>query len=194
MRKRFIGFILAVLLSWGAIAYAHEHRHVGPYEITFGWRVEPAFAGQSNGPEVFVMLVGEKEGEHSHEGESGDAHEHSEEMHSDESEAQPVTDAELQVEVSFGPQSMTVPLRPAWGEPGRYIADITPTLPGDYTFRVFGTIGDVEIDEVFSSADGQFSTVEPATDVQFPLPQPDLFDLLARIEALEAEIAALKGE
>lgn len=193
MRKVLLFIIAALFLSLGLITVsAHEHRHVGPYEITFGWRFEPAFAGERNGPEVFIMFVGE-EASHSH-GSEGHSEETTEEHQHDEGKATPVTDAELQVEVRFGPQSMTVPMRPAWGEPGHYIADITPTLPGDYTFRVFGTIGDMEIDEVFSSADGEFSTVEPATDVQFPLPHPDLFELLARIEALEAEIAALKGE
>jgi hypothetical protein len=88
---------------------------------------------------------------------------------------------------------MTLRLEPDSDEPGRYIAALIPTLPGDYTFRVFGTINDVEVDETFSSADGQFAGVEPAGDILFPA-QPSTADLLTRIEALEAELAELQGE
>jgi hypothetical protein len=84
-------------------------------------------------------------------------------------------------------------LRPAFGETGHYIADIIPSRPGDYSFRVFGTIGDVEIDEVFASADGSFSSVEPASDVTFPDEIPSVLELLQRIAELEAEIEALKA-
>jgi len=45
---------------------------------------------------------------------------------------------------------------------------LTPTRPGDYTFHVFGIIEGFEIDETLSAADGQFSTVEPMEDIQFP--------------------------
>jgi hypothetical protein len=66
-----------------------------------------------------------------------------------------------------------------------------PMLPGDYSFHLTGTIGDTEVDEVFTSADGQFSSIEPPTDVMFPaLPIVDN----ARIEALEARIADLEAQ
>jgi hypothetical protein len=41
-------------------------------------------------------------------------------------------------------------------------------MPGDYTFRIFGTIEGTEIDETFSAADGQFSSINPIEDIQFP--------------------------
>lgn len=182
MAKRF--FLLTVLLLaflTGALL-AHEGREVGEYELSFGWRNEPAYVGFPNGPQVFISL-------HSREHDESESADH----HDDEN---PLAEIEvaLQVEVTFGPASRILDLRPAYGEVGHFIADLTPTRPGDYTFRVFGTIGDVEVNETFSSADGEFSSVEPVDAIQFPEPDPTLAELLARIEALEAEIAALKGE
>jgi hypothetical protein len=51
---------------------------------------------------------------------------------------------------------------------GSYTADLIPTQPGDYSFQLTGTIGNVTVDETFSSADGEFSTVEPIADIMFP--------------------------
>jgi len=161
-----------VLVSTPGAALAHEHRTVGDYEITFGWRVEPAVAGILNGPELYIASA-----------EEGVTVE----------ELLQAVEVTLQVEVSFGPASRTLELRPAFGETGHYIADLIPTRPGDYTFHVTGTIGDTAIDETFTSADGYFSSVEPASDLQFPEPQPDVSELLQRIEALETEVEALRS-
>jgi hypothetical protein len=147
---------------------AHEGREVGEYVLSFGWREEPAYAGMMNGPEVFISLHDAGEGE----------------AFSQDVEVQ------LQTEVTFGDQSLTIPLRPAFETSGHYIADLVPTLPGDYTFRVFGTIGDTEVDETFSSADGEFSTVEPAGDILFPA----VDNVDTRIAALEEKIAALEAK
>jgi len=157
--------------------FAHEGREVGEWELHFGWRVEPAYAGMMNGPEVFIALHGE------HEEEEADEHEETMDMST--------VEVNLQAEVTFGDQTTTVTFRPAWGETGHYIAELMPMLPGDYSFHLTGTIGDTEVDEVFTSADGQFSSIEPPTDVMFPaLPIVDN----ARIEALEARIADLEAQ
>ena len=308
--------MVILLLSMVLPTTAHEGRHVGEFEIEFGWQQEPAYAGQMNGPEISItvsaghdhgdetaaeegtleisgetgipeitlnvsaadeggllveyavenftfstmnangphvegeghahilvdggvaaMVFGDPvrlpdiapgeheialqlnansheiltldgqplttsvmvtvEGDHEHGAEAA-GHEHeegndegavevgAEHMHSEE--MTPVIEADLQVEVTFGPESVTLRLQPVSDEPGRYTAALIPTLPGDYTFRLFGTINGVEIDEIFSSADGQFASVEPAGDILFPA-QPSTADLLARIEALEAELA-----
>jgi hypothetical protein len=177
MKLRLFGLVLLVLALSAIPALAHEGREVGEYALVFGWRVEPALAGLPNGPEVSISMRHEDE----HDG-------HEEAFPADI----PVS---LQAEVTFGSESRTLTLNPAWGETGHYIADLIPTLPGDYTFRIFGTIGDTAVDESFSSADGQFSSVEPATDVMFP--QAGIVDvaaLLARIEALEARLAALESQ
>lgn len=163
--------ILLSLLSLTAPAAAHEGREVGEYVIVFGWRVEPALAGQLNGPELYIT-------------------------HHDSDEPVEGAEATLQLEVSMGDQSMIVPLRAAWQEPGHYIGDLIPTRPGDYSFRLTGTIGETSIDEVFTSADGEFSTVEPASDVMFPQisSETSLSDLKAQIAELQTQLAALQAK
>ena len=171
--------LLLLALVFGTVM-AHEGRELGEYELVFGWRNEPALVGYPNGPELFIRLHEAEETEHT----EGEEHE------------DPIADLEvsLQVEVTFGPATRTLELRPAFGETGHYIADLIPTRPGDYSFRVFGMIGDVEVDEVFSSADGSFSSVEPASDITFPDEVPSFVELLERIAELEAQIEALQGE
>lgn len=190
---RVIVLLVLALVLMVAPTLAHEHRQVGDFELTFGWRVEPAYAGMMNGPEISLALASEGHGETSsgHGEEEGD-HEEGEEHGHDEAAIDFATlEVNLQAEVSFGDQTTTVIFRAVRDEPGHYIADLLPTLPGDYTFHVTGTIGDLAVDEIFSSADGNFSTIEPPTDVMFPaIPAVDN----ARIEALEARIAELEAK
>lgn len=160
---RLVVLVLALLLAIVVPAAAHEGREVGEYQIVFGWRVEPAYTGLLNGPEFSVMPHGgheetEAEGEHSDTGSD----------HSEEAEGVTGLEDTLQIEISYGGQTKTLRLRAVFGEPGNYTADLIPTQPGDYTFRIFGTIGDQEVDETFASTDGEFSTVEPIEDIQFP--------------------------
>jgi hypothetical protein len=158
-----LGFVLVVPVA------AHEGREVGEYLITFGWRSEPAYAGLLNGPEVHIS------------------------QHDSPDEPLPADiEVELQAEVTFGDQSITLTLEPERNEPGHYSADLIPALPGDYSFRVFGTIGELEVDEVFTSADGEFSSVEPLTDIVFPVIEDE--DRISALEARIAELEALIGE
>jgi hypothetical protein len=168
-----LGLILALLLALMGTVMAHEGRELGDYEVVFGWRNEPAIVGYPNGPEFFIRLP---------EGVEGDINAMLSEM-----------EVSLQVEVSFGPASKTLELRRDFRDPTHYIADLIPTRPGDYSFHVVGTIGDMEVDEVFTSADGLFGTVEPISDVTFPDELPSMVDLLEQIEQLEARIAALES-
>lgn len=177
--------IAVVLVTMGGYpAYAHEGRQVGPYIIEIGWRVEPAYTGLINGPEITIIKT---EGEGEHTDATGD---HVEGVEG-EVEGSPVMNLEdtLQIEVSFGPATKILHLRSVPGEPGHYIADLIPTRPGDYTFRLVGTIEDLEIDETFSSAEGEFSTVDPISDLQFP--EPD--DLQAQIDSLRQLLEELQS-
>lgn len=172
MKRLVLLFSLLLSALFALPAAAHEGREVGDYELVFGWRNEPALAGLFNGPEILIRPHG-----------GGDL---------------PADLAiDLQAEVTFGPETTTIRFRPAFGEPNRYIAELIPTLPGDYSFRVFGTIGDLEVDEVFNSADGEFSSVEPLEDILFPREAGDTAAIIARLEAriaeLEARIAALES-
>lgn len=173
--------LLTVAAVWWAVrtpeASAHEGREVGEYEITFGWQVEPAYVGVYNGPELFVRQKG-----------------------ASEDDEVPVEGLEktLKLKVSLGSQSKELTLKPAWQDPGHYVAQLTPTRPGDYSFQLTGSISTTTavtttvVNEKFTSADGEFGTVEPAGDVLFPDSKLDLVALQAQIDALKKEIEALK--
>ena len=146
MKKVFaIGLILVVvvLVVLVAMVAAHEEREVGDYALELGWRVEPAYTDLFNGPEIFI----EKK-----------------------ASGEPVTGADdtLKLEVSFGADTKELKLREVYNDPGHYTADLIPTRPGDYTFHLTGKIGDLDVDETFTSADGKFGTVEPISDIRFP--------------------------
>lgn len=180
--------VLSMSISIAPVA-AHEGREVGDYEISLGWYVEPAYAGQMNGPDLYITLHEQDQERRAAGMMALDGEETQEEL-----EALVV---DLQAEVTFGGESITlalVPDSPTYVEFDgvgylRYTADLVPTLPGDYSFRIFGTIDETEVDEVFSSADGQISTIEPSQDIHFPATQ----SLEARLAALEARIAELEA-
>ncbi len=172
MKQRLFLLVVLALALVTAVApiSAHEGREVGDYVIVFGWSVEPAYTGIVNGPEFTV--------EHH---ETGEAVEGLEET--------------ISLMVHYGDQSKMLTVYPVWNEPGHYTADLLPTRAGDYSFHMFGTIADTEVDEMFSSADGEFSTIEPATDIQFPvLEAVDTATLQAQIDELRAQIEALSNE
>ncbi|MFN8565428.1 MAG: hypothetical protein U0703_28225 [Anaerolineae bacterium] len=49
--------LMAALVLAAAFVSAHEAREVGDYAVTFGWRVEPAYAGLYNGPEFWSRIT-----------------------------------------------------------------------------------------------------------------------------------------
>jgi hypothetical protein len=189
MKMRIVRLLILtglMTLVLGGVASAHEGREVGAYALNFGWQQEPAYAGLFNGPEIAISVIGAEEGE--------DHDEHGD---------NPLEGVEiaLSAEVTFGPETITIPLRPTSDDPTHFVADLIPTLPGDYSFRIFGTIGEQAVDETFNSAEGEFSSVEPMTDIMFPAmgaesmdADAQIADLEARIAALEAALAELQGE
>ncbi len=165
-------FSLVLIFAAANIVLGHEGRTIGPYDAEVGWRTEPAFAGQINGVDLVVMK-----------------------------DKKPVQDVEktLQLEVIFGGKSKVFSLEPDENSPGHYSAAILPTRPGDYTFHFTGKIGDTQVDEKFTSADGKIDTVEPSSDIAFPEPADtgltgtSMTDLQQQIDQLKAEIEALKA-
>ena len=162
------GFACGVAIPAAAILFillgvrnasAHEGRDIGPYAVELGWKVEPAFVGVPNGPEIFIALK--------------------------DDEDQKIEGAEktLKLSVKFGSQTRELPLDAAWNDPGHYVADLTPTRAGDYSFHLTGTISDTVVDETFTSADGKFGTVEPASDILFPDTKLDPATLQSQIDA-----------
>jgi hypothetical protein len=176
--KFILAFLVVAVIVLSGIrgVFAHERRELeNNITLVFGWREEPAYTGLFNGPEIFVR-------------------------HTDTEES--IEGAELQAEVTFGDQTKVLTFRQAFGEPGHYVAELMPMLPGDYSFHVTGTVGDVQIDEVFTSADGEFGSVEPITDIMFPVLEnmtiQELAERIANLEVMITEIQAaldaLQGE
>lgn len=81
-------------------------------------------------------------------------------------------EATLQVEVTHvdSGASQTMNLRPAFEDPGHYVADLIPTDVGVYRFRVFGVVEGNSVDESFISrgGGGDFDDIRASADLQFP--------------------------
>jgi hypothetical protein len=146
----------AFALLTPALASAHEHREIadGRYSLVVGFKSEPAYTGFLNGLDLRV---------------------------SDDSQATPAADGgepvgapveglegTLQAEIIYGDQKMPLTLEPRFRMPGAYDAWVVPMAAGDYTYHIFGTIGDVQVDETFTSSPEGFSSVIDQTQIQFP--------------------------
>lgn len=138
-----LAFVLLIALAM--TASAHEHREVGDYELTVGFSVEPALINEPNGLSLAVQVGTEDDGP-------------------------PVEGLQetLEAEVTYAGETKPLELRARFGQPGSYIADVFPTAEGAYTFRIFGTIEGMEIDESFTSGPETFSEVESTDEIAFP--------------------------
>lgn len=155
--------LLALTLPGTALAHASIDVGDGRYVLELGFRDEPAYLGLPNA----VYLKAEEYATGGTEPVDGLA-------------------ATLIAEVSKDGETMTVPLAPMGG--GEYEGVFVPTATGDYTFRIFGTIGDAEIDESVISGPNTFAPIQPLSAIEFPVPRPDVGQVQA--EAAEAEAAA----
>jgi hypothetical protein len=145
-RARAFMLLAAVLLAAFAFAQpqassAHEHREVGDYTLVVGFISEPAVQGDTNGMVLEVTRA--------------------------DVSVKGLADT-LQAQVMFGDQSKDMTLTPAFGEDGVYEAVFIPTEPGDYTFRFFGTIEGVDVDETFTSSPEGFDSVTARSELEFP--------------------------
>jgi hypothetical protein len=151
------------VLVFGGTAYAHAQIDVGNgrYVMEIGFRDEPAYAGQPNALSLSVQEFA-----------TGGA--------------KPVDGlaTTLSAEVSKDGQVMSLPLVPL-GD-GKYEGSFVPTATGDYTFHITGKIGDAAVDESLTSGPNTFDTVQPLSNVQFPVHTPDPADLAAQTAAASA--------
>src|SRR5919106_4716995 len=159
------------LILSGPPAMAHETRQVGEYEFVVGWWTEPAFANQPNGPEVTISRAGK-----------------------------PVVEGVgLNVDVIFGEEITTYELEPAFvvgvfGEPGNYNADLVPTRPGTWEYRIYGTVEGTEVDEVFTSGPETLNDIQDPAATAFPAADPNNAQLSERIQTEADRVAALESE
>ena len=145
--------LCVVIASFAAApALAHEDRTLGRWHVAVGWAVEPAFAGYPNAVQLFLKDKDDKAVV-----DLGDT---------------------LQVEVtSGGKTSSNLTFAPAFepgefGTDGDYRADIIPTRPGTYTFRLNGTIKGDKIDAKFTCSEKTFDCVKEPQEIEFPAQDP----------------------
>ena len=180
-------WIVALLLGLLAMivgpAMAHEGREVTEYRFNVGWIDEPAYEGFMNGVELRVTKVILKDtstasGDHHGESDSNSGVNSSLSVGAtsaeDGNDGVPVTGLQetMQVEVTHvaSGASVILDLYADRFEPGRYTADLIPTSPGVYEFRVFGFIERDLVDESFVSmgGGGGFDDIRPSVGLQFP--------------------------
>lgn len=184
----------ALLLATLPLALAHEHVEVadGRYELTFGWRTEPAFVGEPNGLDLKIDRLAASDvhaGEDDHESDHGN--ETSDEGHA-AGERTPVLGQTDELTVTYeyaGKTFEPLNLRAAFGRPGWYTADITPTRPGVYTIHVTGTIEGHAVDVRVEPHE-----VEDLDETSFPEADPPYYELVAKVAELEAKVAKLETD
>jgi hypothetical protein len=157
-RIRLALFVLATLaLAMPAATLAHEQRDVadGQYQFVVGFLEEPAFVGEKNGLDLRVTKPAGPDATPTADGEEARI---------------PVEglEATLQAEVIYGDQTMALPLRPAFRDPGAYESYFFPMAEGDYSFHIFGEIEGVAIDETFTSSPDGFDAVQAREPLEFP--------------------------
>jgi hypothetical protein len=162
---------VSTLILTASPASAHERREVGEYEFVVGWWTEPAFANQPNGPEVTISKGGK-----------------------------PVVEGvTLSADVVFGEETTTYEMEPAFvvgifGEPGNYNADLVPTRPGTWEFRLYGTVEGTDVDETFTSGPETFGDIIDPASVAFPAADPNNAELSERLQTEADRVAALESE
>jgi hypothetical protein len=156
---------------------AHTGHEVGEYVLEIGWLHEPAFVGQPNAVQVTVS------------------------RHED---GAPITDLaaeDLTVVVSTaGVDSTKLSLEAAFdavektGSLGEYDAALVPTAPGDYTFRVTGSIHDTAVDLTVTSGEETFDPVVTSSDLEFPARMPTLTEVGTRLDRIDGRIEELQSD
>ena len=131
---------LIVLAANFQSVLAHEEITIGEYTLEIGWLSEPPVVGQQNAIVVNVMTSADQ---------------------------QPVENVSgLTVAVSYGGQEKQLTLQPLGEDtPGQFSAPLIPTVPGEYTIELGGTLGDTAVD-----ANVQPEEVGAADTLQFPNP------------------------
>lgn len=134
---------------------AHSRTEVGPYVIVIGWQKEPVIVGDRNAILIEVTQDGA-----------------------------PVTgvESDLDLTVLYAGRSFRSNLNPA-ATPGVYLAEILPTVRGQYEVQLTGSIGDTTVDEVLEPEE-----VLASKALTFPDDPPDPFALQETVDGLSAQL------
>jgi hypothetical protein len=134
----FAVLLLVVVLAFPQTVLAHQNIQIGDYAVEYGWVNEPAVANQPNA--VVINITGA----------NGDTN---------------IDITNLQIQAVLGGEKKMLTLQPL-GEstPGQFIAPMTPTRAGTYTFHLSGTVGPTAFNNDVTPEE-----VHTADLVQFPL-------------------------
>jgi hypothetical protein len=161
-----LAMLLLVSVLVSSMASAHVEKESGPFRVEFGWGVEPPLVGSDNFVQVDVVDAG--------------------------GAAVPVPSGALSVEVTYGASAVTLPLVPA-EEPGELRAELVPTRPGAYAFRVSGTVRGRALEVGAACSESTFECVEEASGAEFPVKDPSSGELAQRL-LRESERVRQAGE
>jgi hypothetical protein len=153
-----MGILIAGLFLQVGFAFAHERIEIGPYAVIVGWRNEPAIVGERNS---ILFQVSE----------DGEIIEHLE--------------STVDAEIIYAGRIFRANITPADAE-GWYAIEFLPTVRGQYTLRLVGSINDLEIDELIEPEE-----VLPPAILEFPESQPDTFKLQESVDNLDSKIQML---
>jgi len=154
-------------------ASAHVLKRVGPYDLLIGFGNEPTYAGAQNS--VFLLLTDAKTGAPIVDEGLGDT---------------------LKVAVGFGTRTTRLPLVSSFdpdsgqGTKGVYNAYFVPTVPGDYTFRFFGTVRGQKVNITVTSSPTTFDSAHDPAAIEFPQQAPSSLQLTQRLNAESARQSA----
>ena len=159
-----LAVVIASLLILSGHATAHERRMVGPYQVDVGWIDEPAYAGQLNSLELQVI-----------DGRTNKLVFGLEKTLSAEVQAGGLAPFKLEVSAADDPND-------------GYVGWVVPTVPGTYTFRIFGKIETLAVDEKFSSGPNTFGDVDDMAALQYPTKVPFAGDLAKKLDAIQSSV------
>ncbi len=160
MSRKFLRALAALsllsLLVVPLAVWAHESITAGNYTIEYGWLNEPPVVGQPNA--VVVNISGGSAGGSTDPNFKVDV-------------------SAFQLEVSYGGQSKTLDLQPLPdGQPGQFLAALTPTRAGKYTLKFNGALNgssgqanvssEVSPEEVVTADIVEFPKAEAASSAQ----------------------------
>lgn len=151
------GFI--TLFSLISTANAHGDYQIGEYLVVIGWEKEPVIVGERNA----IILQVSRNGV-----------------------AVTGLEGSLEVEISYGGALFLGNMQPT-GTVGHYLIPIYPTVRGQYSVRLTGKIGELEIDQEL-----QPEEVLSASTLQFPEILPEPTQLQEQLEILQAELRTVR--
>jgi hypothetical protein len=164
-RKRIVAALLlgSALAIVPVAAWAHGEIESGSYIFEIGWIVEPVVVGERNGVDLFVA-------------------------HHDDRQVGIPDLTTLQFTVEYGRASQAYELVPDQDSPGRYTAEFIPTVEGQYTFRLSGTIEDEAVDVTFEPEE-----VVAASGLEFPGAASPTTDASTRTLAIAGVVLGVVG-